>query len=87
MEQDFDRQDDTQEKQLSPTKQQLLRAALNGEGIDRPLMIGSEPAEKGVTFEGARDELYQLIEDGLVELDNKWRPKLTQKGLEALASL
>jgi hypothetical protein len=86
MEQNFDRQD-TPEKQLSTTKKQLLRAALNGEGINRPLLIGDEPVEKGVTFEAARGELYQLIDAGLVELSPEFRPQLTEKGLEVLASL
>jgi len=80
-------QDNRGEQQLSATQKQLLEGALKGEGVSRPLMIGGQPAAEGVTFEGARNELYKLMDDGLVELDNRYKPFLTEKGLEALANL
>ena len=80
-------QDTSVEKKISATQKQLLEGALRGEGVSRPLMVGGQPAEEGMTFENARNELYQLIDAGFIELDNKWQPKLTDKGIEALASL
>ena len=56
-------------------------------GIHQRLTVGGQPAEEGVTFEDARKELYKLMDDGLIELGNDWRPKLTDKGIETLAGL
>jgi len=80
-------QDNNAERQMSVTQKQLLEGALKGEGIHQRLTVGGQPAEEGVTFEDARKELYKLMDDGLIELGNDWRPKLTDKGIEALASL
>jgi hypothetical protein len=72
---------------MSVTQKQLLEGALKGEGVHQRLTVGGYPAEDGVTFESAHRELYKLIDDGLVELGNDYRPRLTDKGIETLASL
>jgi hypothetical protein len=79
-------QDSVEDKGMTYTQKQLLEGAVKGEGISQPLLIGGAPAAKGVTFEEARDDLYKLMNDGLIELDNQWQPKLTDKGLETLSN-
>jgi hypothetical protein len=79
-------QDSIEDKSMTITQKQLLEGAIKGEGISQPLLIGGTLAAEGVTFEEARDDLYKLIDDGLIELDDQWQPKLTDKGLETLSN-
>lgn len=78
---------DTEREKKEWARRQLLEAAVQGEGINTPLMIGSVPVENGLTFEAVRDELYRLIQEGLVVLDSSWKPQLTEAGLRKLSGL
>jgi hypothetical protein len=75
------------DKQMTVTQKQLLEGAILGKGITQELVVGGAPAADGVTFEEARSDLFNLIDDGLIELDNKYTPYLTDKGIEVLANL
>jgi len=50
------------------------------------MMIG-DTVVHGHTFESIKRELHHLMEEGFVEIDNRYRPFLTDKGIERLAGL
>ena len=67
--------------------EQLLRSAEHGQGIHEVLMIGGQVVDNGMTFEAVRDVRYELMKEGLIELDNHFRPQLTALGRQALENL
>ncbi len=75
----------TQQQLREWARKQLLEGAAEGLGVSRQLMIGSTPVANGLTFEAARDELYKLIEEGLIELTPGYVPQLTERGRQELS--
>lgn len=74
-----------EQEQRAWARRALLEAGLEGQSVHMPLMIGDTPVENGMTFETVRDELYKLMDEGLIKLDNTYRSWTTDKGLAELA--
>lgn len=66
-------------------RRKLLEAASEGQGVTFQLMIGSTPVENGMNIEAVRGEFFELLDQGLIELDSNFQPRLSEMGVAELA--